>query len=44
MKKFAIGALVAGCLFATGVLAQQAPNTLGKIKAAKVINVAFAAD
>ena len=44
MKKFAIGALVAGCLFAAGAHAQQAPNTLGKIKAAKVINVAFAAD
>lgn len=44
MKKFAIGALVAGCLFAAGVHAQQAPDTLGKIKAARVINVAFAAD
>jgi ABC-type amino acid transport substrate-binding protein len=44
MKRFAIGALVAGCLFAAGAHAQQAPDTLGKIKAAKVINVAFAAD
>ena len=44
MKKLFVGALVAGSLFATGALAQQAPNTLGKIKAAKVINVAFAAD
>ncbi len=44
MKKFAIGALVAGCLFAAGAHAQQAPDTLGKIKAARVINVAFAAD
>jgi glutamate/aspartate transport system substrate-binding protein len=44
MKKFAIGALVAGCLFAAGAHAQQAPNTLAKIKSAKVINVAFAAD
>lgn len=44
MKKFVIGALVAGSLIATGALAQQAPNTLGKIKAAKTINVAFAAD
>lgn len=44
MKRFVIGALVAGTLFASGALAQQAPNTLGKIKAAKVINVAFAAD
>ena len=44
MKKFVIGALVAGSLLATGALAEQAPNTLGKIKAAKTINVAFAAD
>lgn len=44
MKKFAIGALVAGCLFAAGAHAQPAPNTLAKIKSAKVINVAFAAD
>ena len=44
MKRFAIGALLAGCLFAAGAHAQQAPDTLGKIKAAKVINVAFAAD
>ena len=44
MKRFAIGALVAGCLFVAGAHAQQAPNTLAKIKAAKVINVAFAAD
>lgn len=44
MKRFAIGALVAGCLLAAGAHAQQAPNTLAKIKSAKVINVAFAAD
>jgi len=44
MKKFAIGALIAGCLFVAGAHAQQAPDTLGKIKAARVINVAFAAD
>ena len=44
MKKLFVGALVAGSLFATGALAQQAPNTLGKIKAAKVINVAYATD
>jgi len=44
MKKLFVGALVAGILFATGALAQQAPNTLGKIKAAKVINVAYAGD
>ena len=29
---------------ATGVAAQQAPNTLGKIKSAKAINVAYSAD
>lgn len=44
MKKMFVGALVACSLFATGALAQQAPDTLGKIKAAKVINVAFTAD
>lgn len=44
MKKLFVGALVAGCLFATGALAQQGPNTLDKIKAAKAINVAYAAD
>lgn len=42
MKRFLIGALVAGSLFATGAIAESVPNTLGKIKAAKVINVAFA--
>jgi ABC-type amino acid transport substrate-binding protein len=42
MKRFLIGALVAGSLFATGAIAESVPNTLGKIKAAKTINVAFA--
>lgn len=42
MKRFLIWALVAGSLFATGAIADSVPNTLGKIKAAKVINVAFA--
>jgi ABC-type amino acid transport substrate-binding protein len=42
MKRLLIGALVAGSLFATGAIADSVPNTLGKIKAAKVINVAFA--
>lgn len=42
MKRFLIGALVAGSFFATGAIAEPLPNTLGKIKAAKVINVAFA--
>ena len=44
MKRLLIGALVAGSLFATGAIAESAPNTLGKIKAAKVINVAFASN
>ncbi len=42
MKRFLIGALVAGSLFATGAIAESVPNTLGKVKAAKAINVAFA--
>lgn len=42
MKRFLIWALVAGSLFATGAIADSVPNTLGKIKAAKVINVAYA--
>ena len=44
MKRFLIGALLASSLFATAAIAEQAPDTLGKIKAAKVINVAYAAD
>ena len=44
MKRLLIGALVAGSLLATGAIAEQAPNTLARIKAAKAINVAFAAD
>jgi ABC-type amino acid transport substrate-binding protein len=44
MKRLLIGALVAGSLLATGAMAEQAPNTLARIKAAKAINVAFAAD
>ncbi len=44
MKRFLIGVFVATSLCATGAMAQQAPDTLGKIKSAKVINVAFAAD
>lgn len=44
MKRLLIGALVAGSLLATGAIAEQAPNTLARVKAAKAINVAFAAD
>jgi ABC-type amino acid transport substrate-binding protein len=43
MKRFLAGALVATALSATAAFAQQ-PDTLGRIKAAKVIKVAFAAD
>ncbi len=44
MKSFLIAAFVATSVFAAGASAQQAPDTLGKIKAAKVINVAYATD
>lgn len=45
MKRFLIGMFVAASLFATSsAMAQQVPNTLGNIKAAKVINVAFSGD
>ena len=44
MKRFLIGALVVCSLFATSAIAESAPNTLGKIKTAKVINVAFASN
>lgn len=44
MKRLLIGALVAGSMLATGAIAEQAPNTLARIKAAKTINVAYASD
>ncbi len=44
MKKMLVGAIVAGSLFAGQVIADPAPNTLSRIKAAKVINVAYAPD
>ena len=44
MKSLFIGLLVAAGLVAGGALAQPVPNTLGKIKAAKAINVAFSGD
>ena len=44
MKKMLVGAIVAGSLFAGQVIADPAPNTLSRIKAAKVVNVAFAPD
>jgi ABC-type amino acid transport substrate-binding protein len=44
VKRFLIGLFVAASLVAGGAAAQQGPNTLGKIKAAKAINVAFSGD
>ena len=41
MKRFLIGCLVAASLLATGALAQQPTGALGRIKAAKAINVAY---
>src|SRR5437868_11596778 len=43
--KFIVFVVVLGCsLVATGAAAQRGPDTLGKIKAAKTINVAFSGD
>lgn len=44
MKSLLLGLFVAATLVAGGATAQTAPNTLGKIKAAKAINVAFSGD
>ena len=44
MNRILIGLFVAASLLATGAMAQQGPNTLGKIKAAKAINVAYSPD
>lgn len=44
MKSILLGVFVAFALLAAGATAQSAPNTLGKIKAAKAINVAFSGD
>lgn len=45
MKRILLGAvLAAAVVFATEALAQRAPDTLGRIKAAKVINVGFSGD
>ena len=44
MKSVLIGIVVAASLIASGAQAQSAPNTLGKIKSAKTINVAFSPD
>ncbi len=44
VKSLFIGLFLAASLVAGGAGAQTAPNTLGKIKAAKAINVAFSGD
>ncbi len=44
MKSIVLAAVLALSLIATGAVAQRAPDTLGKIKAAKAINVAFSGD
>jgi glutamate/aspartate transport system substrate-binding protein len=44
VKSLVIGLFVAAGLATGGALAQPASNTLGKIKAAKAINVAFSGD
>jgi glutamate/aspartate transport system substrate-binding protein len=44
VKSILLGVFVAFALLAAGATAQSAPNTLGKIKAAKAINVAFSGD
>ncbi len=43
-KNFLVAFVVAAALVAGGVRAQTVPNTLGKIKAAKAINVAYSPD
>jgi len=44
VNRSTIALCVVVVLVATGAAAQQAPNTLGKIKSAKAINVAYSAD
>jgi glutamate/aspartate transport system substrate-binding protein len=44
VNRILVGLFVAASLLATGAMAQQGPNTLGKIKAAKAINVAYSPD
>ena len=44
IKKFLVALIVAASLANAGAMAQTGPNTLGKIKAAKAINVAYSAD
>jgi ABC-type amino acid transport substrate-binding protein len=44
VKNFLVALIVAASLAAAGAMAQTGPNTLGKIKAAQAINVAYSAD
>jgi ABC-type amino acid transport substrate-binding protein len=44
VRKFLVALFVAAGLAATGAIAQPGPNTLGRIKAAKAINVAYSTD
>jgi len=44
VKRIALALLIGFGLAAAGAIAQTAPNTLGKIKAAKAVNVAFSGD
>ena len=44
MKRILLGVVVATVVFATEVPAQRPPDTLARIKAAKVINVGFSGD
>jgi ABC-type amino acid transport substrate-binding protein len=44
VKNFLVALIVAAGLAAGGATAQTGPNTLGKIKVAKAINVAYSAD
>ena len=44
VKNFLVALIVAAGLAAGSATAQTGPNTLGKIKAAKAINIAYSAD
>jgi len=44
VNRLLIGLFVVASVTATGAAAQQGPNTLGRIKAAKAINVAYSPD
>jgi ABC-type amino acid transport substrate-binding protein len=44
VNRLMVGLVVVASVLATGAAAQQGPNALGRIKAAKAINVAYSAD